>query len=85
MSKPKIVVVGSSNTDMIVKSPHIPAPGETVLGGIFATAAGGKGATRRLPQRELAARSSLSRALATICSARRRSRDLNGKGSTAPR
>ena len=46
MSKPKIVVVGSSNTDMIVKSPHIPAPGETVLGGIFATAAGGKGANQ---------------------------------------
>jgi len=30
---PKIVVVGSSNTDMVVKTPHIPASGETVLGG----------------------------------------------------
>jgi ribokinase len=43
---PKIVVVGSSNTDMVVKTPHIPAPGETVLGGEFIMAAGGKGANQ---------------------------------------
>jgi sugar/nucleoside kinase (ribokinase family) len=42
--KKKIVVVGSSNTDMIIKAPRIPAPGETVLGGQFSMAAGGKGA-----------------------------------------
>lgn len=41
-----IVVVGSSNTDMIIKTPHIPSPGETVLGGEFTTAAGGKGANQ---------------------------------------
>jgi ribokinase len=40
----KIVVVGSSNTDMIIKAPRIPKPGETVLGGQFSMAAGGKGA-----------------------------------------
>lgn len=42
----KIVVVGSSNTDMVVRVPHIPALGETVLGGEFVMAAGGKGPTR---------------------------------------
>lgn len=42
----KIVVVGSSNTDMIVKVPRIPRPGETILGGKFSTAAGGKGANQ---------------------------------------
>ncbi len=41
-----IVVVGSSNTDMIIKVPRIPKPGETVLGGEFSTAAGGKGANQ---------------------------------------
>jgi ribokinase len=46
MSKPKIVVVGSSNTDMIIKAERIPAPGETVVGGTFATAPGGKGANQ---------------------------------------
>ncbi|MCF7975690.1 MAG: ribokinase [Phycisphaerae bacterium] len=42
----RIVVVGSSNTDMIVQTPRIPRPGETILGGTFNTAAGGKGANQ---------------------------------------
>jgi len=41
-----IVVVGSSNTDMIVKTARIPKPGETVIGGTFSMAAGGKGANQ---------------------------------------
>ena len=44
--KPRIVVVGSSNTDMIIRLDHIPRPGETILGGEFLTAAGGKGANQ---------------------------------------
>ncbi|MDD8027542.1 MAG: ribokinase [Acidobacteriota bacterium] len=44
--KPKIVVVGSSNTDMILRLRSLPRPGETVLGGAFAVAAGGKGANQ---------------------------------------
>jgi len=46
MKKAKIVVVGSSNTDMIIKLERIPGPGETVLGGDFSIAAGGKGANQ---------------------------------------
>jgi len=42
----KIVVVGSSNTDMIAKLPRLPKPGETISGGAFSTAAGGKGANQ---------------------------------------
>ena len=41
-----IVVIGSSNTDMIIKMSRIPKPGETVIGGEFSTAAGGKGANQ---------------------------------------
>lgn len=41
-----IVVVGSSNTDLIVRAERLPRPGETVLGGEFFTAAGGKGANQ---------------------------------------
>ena len=41
-----IVVVGSSNTDMIIRVPRIPRAGETLLGGEFLTAAGGKGANQ---------------------------------------
>jgi ribokinase len=44
--KPSIVVAGSSNTDMIIRLDHIPRPGETILGGEFVTAAGGKGANQ---------------------------------------
>jgi ribokinase len=42
----KILVIGSSNTDMIIKVKQFPAPGETVLGGKFLMAAGGKGANQ---------------------------------------
>ena len=42
----RIVVVGSSNTDMILQMEHIPRPGETILGGRFSMAAGGKGANQ---------------------------------------
>lgn len=41
-----IVVIGSSNTDMVIKSNHIPAPGETILGGEFFMNPGGKGANQ---------------------------------------
>lgn len=41
-----IVVLGSSNTDMIVKLQRLPKPGETVIGGQFSMAAGGKGANQ---------------------------------------
>ena len=45
-AKPRILVIGSSNTDMIIKLDRIPQPGETILGGEFVTAAGGKGANQ---------------------------------------
>ncbi len=38
-----LVVVGSSNTDMVIKTPRFPAPGETILGGNFFMFPGGKG------------------------------------------
>ncbi len=41
-----IVVIGSSNTDMVIHSHHIPKPGETILGGKFFMNAGGKGANQ---------------------------------------
>ncbi len=42
----QIVVVGSSNTDMIIKLKKIPKTGETVIGGKFTIASGGKGANQ---------------------------------------
>jgi len=42
----RIIVIGSSNTDMVIKSKKLPAPGETVLGGTFLMNPGGKGANQ---------------------------------------
>ncbi len=41
-----ILVIGSSNTDLVINAPKLPKPGETVLGQNFHTAAGGKGANQ---------------------------------------
>ncbi|MBL7762356.1 MAG: ribokinase [Chitinophagaceae bacterium] len=46
MEKSSIVVIGSSNTDMVVKASHLPVPGETIIGGNFFMNAGGKGANQ---------------------------------------
>ncbi len=45
-AKPDVVVVGSSNTDMVIRSPRLPRPGESVVAGQFYMAAGGKGANQ---------------------------------------
>lgn len=46
MDGKKISVIGSSNTDMVIKSKHTPRAGETILGGTFFINPGGKGANQ---------------------------------------
>lgn len=41
-----VLVAGSANIDLVVRVPHIPAPGETVMGGDLAVVPGGKGANQ---------------------------------------
>lgn len=41
-----IAVVGSLNMDLVVRAPRFPRPGETLIGGPFQTARGGKGANQ---------------------------------------
>lgn len=53
MKTGKILVIGSSNTDMTIKSERLPAPGETILGGKFLMGAGGKGANQAVAARRL--------------------------------
>lgn len=55
MQRPRIVVVGSANTDMVVRTQHLPLPGETVLGGKFIMTAGGKGANQAVAAARLGA------------------------------
>jgi sugar/nucleoside kinase (ribokinase family) len=66
-SKPKerhsmttsIVVVGSLNMDLVIRSPRIPRPGETVIGGEFHTVPGGKGANQAVAAARLGAKVSM--------------------------
>ncbi|NLE43192.1 MAG: ribokinase [Chloroflexi bacterium] len=51
----QIAVVGSLNTDLVVRAPHIPRPGETVIGGDFLTMPGGKGANQAVAAARLGA------------------------------
>jgi ribokinase len=52
---PRVVVVGSSNTDMTIRVPGLPAPGQTILGSSFATSPGGKGANQAVAARRAGA------------------------------
>jgi ribokinase len=42
----EILVIGSSNTDMVIQAPYLPTAGETVLGKKFVMSPGGKGANQ---------------------------------------
>ncbi|MCY2927560.1 MAG: PfkB family carbohydrate kinase, partial [Planctomycetota bacterium] len=44
--KPHILVVGSVNMDLVVRTPRIPQPGETIIGTDFLLIPGGKGANQ---------------------------------------
>src|SRR5689334_19236012 len=41
-----LIVVGSANMDLVVRAPRFPVPGETLIGNLFATYPGGKGANQ---------------------------------------
>ncbi len=53
---PRLVIVGSSNTDLVIRCPHLPQAGETVSGGDFARHAGGKGANQAVAAARAGAR-----------------------------
>ncbi len=53
MNRKKIVVIGSTNMDMVVKARHIPVSGETILGGNFFMNPGGKGANQAVSAAKL--------------------------------
>lgn len=54
--KATIAVIGSINTDMVVKANRLPVPGETILGGVFHMSPGGKGANQAISTARLGAK-----------------------------
>ena len=53
MVNERILVIGSSNTDMTIKSDNLPLPGQTILGGRFVMGPGGKGANQAVAAKRL--------------------------------
>ncbi len=53
--RPKVTVVGSFNTDLVSRTPRMPVPGETILGGPFHMGPGGKGANQAVAAARLGA------------------------------
>lgn len=53
MVNKRILVIGSSNTDMTIKSDNLPLPGQTILGGCFVMGPGGKGANQAVAAKRL--------------------------------
>jgi ribokinase len=70
----RVIVVGSINVDLVVTSPRLPHPGETVLGGEFARHLGGKGANQAV---------AAARAGATVMMIGAVGRDADGDASVA--
>jgi ribokinase len=56
MNRRSIIVVGSANTDLVIRVPRLPRPGETVTGGEFRIVAGGKGANQAVAASRAGAR-----------------------------
>ena len=52
----KVVVLGSTNTDMVILGKKLPVPGETVSGGTFLMNPGGKGANQAVAVARLSAK-----------------------------
>lgn len=53
---PRICVVGSSNMDLVVRTPRLPRPGETLAARSLTTCAGGKGGNQAVMAARLGAR-----------------------------
>lgn len=51
----RVIVVGGINTDLVARAATLPRPGETVVGGDFAIAGGGKGANAAVAAARLGA------------------------------
>ena len=51
----RIIVIGSSNTDMVIRSSKLPLPGETIVGGDFYMVGGGKGGNQAVAAVKLGA------------------------------
>lgn len=76
----RVIVVGSTNTDLVVRGERLPKPGETVLGGDLRTFAGGKGANQAVAAARAGARVHFIGAFGDDAFGRARRADLEREG-----
>jgi ribokinase len=76
----RVCVVGSVNVDLVVAVDHLPAPGETVLGGRYATHDGGKGANQAVAAARAGARVTFIGAVGSDDHGRRAEASLHADG-----
>ncbi len=78
--RPRIAVVGSFNTDLLVRTPRIPVRGETILGRDYRTGPGGKGANQAVAAARLGADVTMVVKLGTDDLGDRAERNLRAEG-----
>ena len=76
----EIAVVGSLNMDLVVRAPHMPIPGETVIGSDFRTIPGGKGANQAVAAAKLGAKVTMIGRVGDDDFGRAQLRNLGGLG-----
>jgi ribokinase len=77
---PQLLVIGSLNTDLLVQVGSLPGPGETVTGGVFEMAGGGKGANQAVAAARAGASVAMVGAVGTDEFGERLLADLAGEG-----
>lgn len=80
MKQGRVLVVGSINTDLVVRSPHLPRPGETIEGEEFSEVAGGKGANQAVAAARIGASVAMIGCIGTDANGDARRKDLEAEG-----
>jgi ribokinase len=76
----RVVVVGSINTDLVARAPHLPRPGETISGHEFSQVAGGKGANQAVAAARIGAQVSMVGCIGSDANGGQRLHDLEAEG-----
>lgn len=79
----RVLVVGSINTDLVARAPHLPRPGETIGGHEFSQVAGGKGGNQAVAAARIGARVAMIGRVGRMRTARSGSRIWKRRASTA--
>ncbi|HEV2652117.1 MAG TPA: PfkB family carbohydrate kinase, partial [Rhizomicrobium sp.] len=76
----RVLVVGSINTDLVARAPHLPRPGETIGGHEFSQVAGGKGGNQAVAAARIGARVAMVGRVGKDANGAQRVQDLEAEG-----